>query len=151
MKITKVLLTVAVLVTLNSLTPCTCKNLLVQKAKAKLDAFDKNMKRKNFKKKMIISSAILGVAILAHILAGIGYYNYKKKEHCHHEHNESCEECKVDEAAKNDAELNEDSTDKLKDIMFNMENKVERRNSDFDRYHISNMSVRWFQKPLSYN
>ncbi|GAB65932.1 early transcribed membrane protein, partial [Plasmodium cynomolgi strain B] len=167
MKITKVLLTMAVFVALDSLTPCTCKNLFLEKVKENLDAFDKNMKKKDFKKKVIISSAILGAAILANVLAGIGYYNYKKKEQRHHEQNHQSEEYKMQVAANKHAQLTKEIMDtvnrmseknmaqsfksgkpdppKLKDVMLSMENEVKKRNANFDKYHISDMSYDVFR------
>ncbi|KMZ93695.1 early transcribed membrane protein (etramp) [Plasmodium vivax Mauritania I] len=167
MKVTKVLVTLAVLVALNLLTPCTCKNLFLEKVKAKLDAFDKNMKKKDFKKKVLISSAILGAAILANVLAGIGYYSYKKKEQRHHEMNDHSEDCKMHASANKHAKLTKEIMEKvnrmseknmaksfksgkpdypkLKDIMLSMENEVKKRNANFDKYHISDMSYDVFR------
>ncbi|GAW80424.1 early transcribed membrane protein [Plasmodium gonderi] len=80
MRITKVLTTLSVLIVISLLSPCMSKNLFLEKVKEQLDAFDKNMKKKDFKKKVYISTAVLGLAILANVLLGVGYHSYKKKQ-----------------------------------------------------------------------
>lgn len=167
MKITKLLVTLAVLVALNSFTPCTCKNLFLKNLKAKLDEFDKNMQKKDFKKKVIISSAVLGAAILANALAGIGYYNYMKKEQRHHGQKDNCVESKKNVDANKLAKLTEEIKDKvnqmskktmaenfksgrpdyprLKDVLLSMENEVKRRNANIDKYHTLDMSYDVFR------
>ncbi|ANQ07497.1 Early transcribed membrane protein [Plasmodium coatneyi] len=167
MKITKVLVTLAALVALNSLTPYTCKSLLLEKVKSELDVVDKNIKKKNFKKKLIISSVVLGVAILVNVLAGIGYYNYKKKQQCQHEQKDHLPEPKMNVPVNKHAKITKEIIDevnriseknmaekfksgkpyypKLKDILLNIENEVKKRNAKFDRYNISDMSYDIFR------
>ncbi|CAA9987638.1 early transcribed membrane protein, putative [Plasmodium knowlesi strain H] len=167
MKITKVLVTLAILVALNLLTPCTCKNVHLEKMKAELDVVDKNVRKKHFKKKFIISSVVIGVAILVNVLAAIGYYNYKKKEQCQHEHNNHAQQSEMNVPVNNRAKLTKEIIDevnrmseknmaeefksgrpyypKLKDVMLNIENEVKRRNEKLDRYNISDMSYDIFR------
>ncbi|SBT76553.1 early transcribed membrane protein [Plasmodium ovale] len=156
MKITKAFTFFGLFLAVHLLSPCMSKNHFLENIKGKLEEFENNMKKKDFKKKVYISSALLGLTILAHALAGIGYYSFKKNDGANFPDFPLCPADKQKEKMKEEimnhvCETSEKAMAKkfrtgkeehprLKDIITNIENEVKKRNADFDKDYISDMS-----------
>ncbi|SBT88015.1 early transcribed membrane protein [Plasmodium malariae] len=161
MKITKTLALLSFLLAFCLFKPCMSKNEIMKNIKGKLDEFEKNMKKKEFKKKVFISSAVLGLAILANTLAGIGYHyrkknggsffndfnaysEAKKREKISKEIMMQTNQFKEKDMAKN-FKMGKKEHPKVKDIMSYIETEVKKRNLSFDKNHISDMTYDVFR------
>ncbi|SOV84056.1 early transcribed membrane protein [Plasmodium sp.] len=80
MRILKVLTLLVFLLCINVFSPCYTKNGFLSRIKNRFTMFEKKMKNKENKKKLLISASIIGLAILTNLLAGVAYYNYRKNQ-----------------------------------------------------------------------
>ncbi|CDO64421.1 early transcribed membrane protein [Plasmodium reichenowi] len=155
MRILKVLTLLVFLLCINVFSPCYTKNGFLSRIKDRFTKFEKKMKNKENKKKLLMSASILGLALLTNLIAGFAYYNYRKNrtnqapEFPQEESRRRAKETKeiIDEInirsekqmAKN-FRMGNEIIPRLKEVMTSIENEGKKKNLDLTQDDIADMS-----------
>ncbi|SPJ10414.1 early transcribed membrane protein [Plasmodium sp. DRC-Itaito] len=155
MRILKVLTLLVFLLCINIFAPCYTKNGFLSRIKDRFSKFEKKMKNKENKKKLLISASILGLAILTNLLSGFAYYNYRKKQR-----NETPEfpqeesrrrakatkeiideiNIKTEKQMAKNFRMGNEIIPRLKEVMTSIENEGKKKNLDLTQDDIADMS-----------